>query len=488
MTRSSLRFRACLLALAFSSGCVITDPDADEPSSGDPTDESSGGNDPSDESSDDSDESSDDSESSGDPETTGEPVPTDCPAPTAGPTMHAGNNVEADEVWTADGSPHLVPYDFTIHASVVVEPCARVQLGGSLTLTVADDGELVAEGTEAEPIVFERLDPAEPWTTIRLLGGNVRLAHAVLDGGGRTGNTVPDLTGALLVAAHSGATAPEENLRVEHVEIRGSQSAGVRLEGLGGFTLDSDDLVITQGAAHPISASATMVGSIPAGDYTGNGDDQIVLTTENTAAIFFDTTIYDRGVPYFVGLPGQVADLRVQANPGGLAVLTIEPGVELRFQPDSVFVIDRATGDAPATGALVAVGTEDRPIVLTSAEAAPAAGDWLGVYFGGTLAPVDRMDYVHVEYAGGASTTGSNSCPYPGQTINDAAIRVFGVPPGPFVTNTVIAASASHGIDRGWRDDVSVEMQETNSFDVNGCTQTWSRLDDGTCPDPVPCP
>jgi hypothetical protein len=485
MTRSSLRFRACLLASAFSSGCVITDPDADASSTGDPSGETSGGSNSSDESSDDS---SDDGESSSDPGTTGEPVPTDCPAPTSGPTMHAGNNVEADEVWTADGSPHLVPYDFTIHASVVVEPCARVQLGGSLMLSVADDGELVAEGTETEPIVFERLDPAEPWTAIRLLGGDVRLSHAVLDGGGRTGNTSPDLTGALIVAAHSGATAPEENLHVEHVEIRGSQSAGVRLEGLGGFTVDSEDLVITQGAAHPISASATMVGSIPAGDYTGNADDQIVLTTENTAAIFFDATIHDRGVPYFVGLPGQVADLRVQATAGGLAVLTIEPGVEMRFQPDSVFVIDRADDGGPATGALVAMGTEDEPIVLTSAQDAPAPGDWLGIYFGGTLAPIDRMDHVQIEYAGGASTTGSNSCAYDGQTINDAAIRVFGLPPGPFVTHTSIVASASHGIDRGWRSDLSVEMQETNTFDVNGCTQTWSRLADGTCPDPVPCP
>ena len=43
-------------------------------------------------------------------------------------------------------------------------------------------------------------------------------------------------------------------------------------------------------------------------------------------------------------------------------------------------------------------------------------------------------------------------------------------------------------LDRGWRDDLTVDMLETNTFDVAGCTQTWSRLDDGSCPDPVPCP
>jgi hypothetical protein len=415
------------------------------------------------------------------------PVPENCPAPTAGPTMHPGNNVEADEVWTADGSPHLVPYDFTIHAQIVVEPCAVVQLGESLTLTLVEGGELIAEGEADRPIRFERLEE-DRWTAIRLLGGTASFAYAVLDGGGRTGNTAADLTGALIVRGRSDATAPDGTLAVNHVEITDSESPGVRLDALGGFTADSDDLTITAGASHPISAAATGVGTIPAGDYTGNVDDQIVLTTANNERILADATMHDRGVPYLVGLPGQVADLRVQANPGGLATLTIEPGVELRFPSASVFTIDHAGGGSPATGALIALGTEDDPIVFTSASSDPAPGDWLGVYFGGTLAGDDRLDHVRVEYAGGASSSGSDSCPYPGESIPNAAIRIFGVPPDAFITNTTIVASASHGIDRGWRSNVVVDLLESNEFDVVGCRETWSKLEDGTCPDPVPCP
>jgi hypothetical protein len=477
MYRLSLSFLTSLTCLA---ACVPAT-ESDDPSTG-PDDTTGDDPEPSESSDAPGDSSSGDESSSGDM-----PLPSECAAPTAGPTMHPGNNVEADEVWTADGSPHLVPYDFTIHARVEIEPCAVVQLGERLTLTVGDGGELVAEGTATERITFERMG-AEPWTTIRLIGGTASFAHALLDGGGRSTAATVDLTGALLVAGRSGATTPDPTLAVSHVEIRGAQGAGVRLESLGAFTADSEELTITEGAAHPISAAATVLGTIPSGSYTGNADDQIVLTTANAETVFVDATMHDRGVPYFVGLPGQPADLRVQANDDGLATLTIEPGVELRFQSGGVLTVQQLAVDEAATGALVAVGTADDPIVMTSAAASPAAGDWLGVHFGGVLAGASRMQHVRVEYAGGASTTGSSSCPYEGDTIAEAAIRIFGVPSGAFITDTEIVASAGHGIDRGWRDDFIVDLVPTNSFDIAGCTQTWPRDSDGVCPDPVPCP
>ena len=93
-----------------------------------------------------------------------------------------------------------------------------------------------------------------------------------------------------------------------------------------------------------------------------------------------------------------------------------------------------------------------------------------------------------VEYAGGESPSGSNSCPYPGgDGINEAAIRILGAPTSQFITDTAIIASANHGIDRGWRDDTVVDFTASNSFDVGTCRQTVSRTDSGVCPDPVPC-
>ncbi|HWB75714.1 MAG TPA: hypothetical protein VG755_12185 [Nannocystaceae bacterium] len=465
--------------------CVVQSDDEPEvDTSGAPESSSEGGSTvaSTDEGSSSSDGDPDDSSSSDDGT-----VPNECPAPTSGPTMHPGDNVEAAQVWTADGSPHLVPYDFTIHAPVLIEACARVQLGANVTLTVGENGSIVADGIAEMPIVIERLDDA-PWSTIRTLGGEVQLFYTRIEGGGAVGNGLPDLTGALLLRAPSGVTTPTDVARMHFVDIVGSEAAGLRIDGVASIAADSRDVTITEGASHPISASATMVSAIPEGSYTGNADDRIVLTTANTETIYTDATIFDRGIPYLIGQPGQVGELRVQGNQAGLAVLTIEAGVELQFQQDGVFTVEHATGDAPATGALVAMGTADDPIVLTSAAESPAAGDWLGVYFGGIPDALDVVDHVQIEYAGGASASGSNSCMYPGETINNAAIRIFGAPQSAFVTNTVIAESAAHGIDRGWRSDTVFDFSSSNSFDVARCTQTTPREADGACPDTVPCP
>lgn len=473
------RFAAFVCSCATLSGCVTDEP---EPTLG--SSDGSGGSSPTSASDTSSQEDSTGEDTSS---SDGGEQPFDCPAPAGGPTMHPGENVEAAQVWAASGSPHLIPYDFTIHAPVLVEACARVQIGGGVTLTIGDGGSLVADGNAEQPVVFERLED-EPWTTIRTLGGEVQLFYTTLDGGGAAGNGVPELTGALWLRAPSGTTAITDVARLHEVEIRGSEAAGLRLDGPASIAPDSQGLTITEGASHPLSASATVVGAIPEGQYDGNADDRIVLTTANTETISVDATIHDRGVPYLVGQPGQVGDLRVQASAGALAVLTIEPGVELQFQSAGVLTVDHATGDAPATGALVAVGTVERPVVFTSAAPQPAAGDWLGIYFGGTLDMVDALEHARIEYAGGASASGSNSCMYPGESINSAAIRIFGVPPGRFVTNSEIIASAAHGIDRGWRADFVVDFAESVTFDVQRCTQTTPRKADGTCPDRVPCP
>src|SRR3954452_24656771 len=47
------------------------------------------------------------------------------------------------------------------------------------------------------------------------------------------------------------------------------------------------------------------------------------------------------------------------------------------------------------SGALVAKGTEAKPIVLTSVAATPAAGDWSGLAFNGIGASV--LDHVTIE-------------------------------------------------------------------------------------------
>jgi len=100
------------------------------------------------------------------------------------------------------------------------------------------------------------------------------------------------------------------------------------------------------------------------------------------------------------------------------------------------------------------------------------------------------MQNVVVEFAGGASVSGSGSCPFPNSSaINNAAIRIFGPPSTQFITNTEIVSSARFGIDRGWRADLQPDFLATNTFTaVAACKQTTPKTASGSCPNVLPCP
>ncbi|QQB49217.1 carboxypeptidase-like regulatory domain-containing protein [Delftia acidovorans] len=76
------------------------------------------------------------------------------------------------------------------------------------------------------------------------------------------------------------------------------------------------------------------------------------------------------------------------------ATLTIEPGVTLRMAPGASFVLKK--------GALQAVGTPDKPILITSAATTPAPGDWRQWRMtAGTRSAQTLLDHVTIEYGSG---------------------------------------------------------------------------------------
>jgi hypothetical protein len=230
--------------------------------------------------------------------------------------------------------------------------------------------------------------------------------------------------------------------------------------------------------------------NVPTGVYTGNAKDEILLPSDHAYSDWQDpeATLHERGVPYFVGSSNSAGDLRVDGGQGKLAKLTIEPGVTMKFKKGGVLRITVASGTNAPTGVLVAAGTAAKPIVFTSGEDAPVAGSWLGLTFGEVPSPNNKIDHARIEFAGGATVSGSDSCIMPSTTINDAAVRVLGEAPQ-FITNTVISDSASNGIDRGFRSDLKPTFLPTNTFvNVLKCTETYPKDANGACPSSVPCP
>jgi hypothetical protein len=409
-----------------------------------------------------------------------------CPAH-QGPTVHEAS-INGDVVWTAEGSPHVLPYDTTVYGTLVIDRCAEVQIAARRTISVR--GELRAEGTADGRILITSMEVGQRWAsfTAVLGGGKLSFAHTTIEGGGEPLNTLPYLAGAIDAQGTDPALPPQETVHVDHVEIAGSASNGIVLRDGAAFTNGSTDLTVSSVAQFPVSIWGSAVGSLPTGSYIDNANDEILIPA--IEIIPWNATFHHRGVPYRIGHEGSSGDLRVQSgDESAPAVLTIEPGVTLRFKRDGVFKVEHFKNMGPASGALVAVGTPTEPITFTSAELIPSAGDWYGLWFGSTSDPRNRLDHVVIEYAGKASASGSGSCHPDGPGVRNAgAVRfiAYDPPASPFITNTRISESPGHGIDRGWL-GAEIDFLPTNTFmNVAGCWQSYPNVNG--CPQSPPCP
>jgi hypothetical protein len=413
-------------------------------------------------------------------------APLGCLEPTMGPTTVTADITEPT-TWTADGSPYELMNPISVRDALIIEPCVQVLLPGGAVVTVRDQGSIEGIGTEAQPIYIGPLDAAEPFGQLRTWGLPVTLAYTTIEGGGDLGNIV-DESRTMIEAQGLDSQGPtQEVLTFDHVTVRGSLGIGIRLYDGAGFGAGSGDLIVTENETFPVSMWGRAMGTLPTGDYTGNAEDAIFIVGMDAGQqnVIEDATMFNRGVPYQVGnVSGSVsARLQVGADaPDPAPLLTIEPGVTVYFGPEGRLAVVR--------GALSAVGSAAEPITLTSAAAAPAAGDWWGVYFIETPDARSELDHVVVEYAGGLSQTGSYSCIYDDNLNPDAAIRFLGEDPpaGQIVTNTTIIESARDAFDRGWV-GAEIDFTPSNTFQgVTRCLQTFPRPEPpGVCPDPPPC-
>lgn len=90
-------------------------------------------------------------------------------------------------------------------------------------------------------------------------------------------------------------------------------------------------------------------------------------------------------------------DIRIR----GGATLTVEPGVEVRFtRIDSMPDPNGASmTELIVQGGLMAVGTQDRKIVFTSAESFPSKGNWGGILYQATTEPENMMRFATIMFA-----------------------------------------------------------------------------------------
>ena len=417
---------------------------------------------------------------------------TSCATPTGTVVTHA-SNIGASETWAGDGVTHSVPSSISINgpATVTIQPCAVVSLAPGAIINVNAGASLVAAGTgPGASISFVRANSAQPWGMLRATSETslIDLSWTTVQGGGGLGGSYNN---SPIVGQGAGYAAPPAGMiRVRNVTIDSPQGGGVYLDAGAGFTPDSAGLTVQGAPGYVLSTGMMALSNVPSGSYASPSNALPVLNVFGTFNVTMDTIIHKH-------LPVRIQTSGFRIGPSGTntapVTLTVEPGARIllpRLGPTTpgAMVTFGYNGNSPnnLVGVLKAQGTAAEPIVFTSGEAAPAPGDWTGLWL--DTATGSQLDHVIIEYAGGTNGIGSNNCK-PTGTQDEGGLLVGDfetqyVPPANLLTNSTIRFSAGYGIVAMWQaaTNNAPDLTATNTFTGNAlCAQTFNGTPTG-CP------
>jgi phosphatidylethanolamine-binding protein (PEBP) family uncharacterized protein len=379
----------------------------------------------------------------------------------SGPTTHQGT-IGKSEVWRAADSPHIVTGDVTIQGTesdgspvtLVVESCSQVEVAKDVAILVGngDRGELHVEGvsTKEGPSGRVTFAPDSPnaapghWVGIvfnsrkdRKTTTDSRLRHVRLVGAGGAGKSPQPLQAAVRVL---GADDTAGTPVLDGVVIEESAGHGIALSEHAGLGLGSKNPEITKSALSAVYTPAEQVGTVPEGIFTQNGANEIHVVGGRMTHTGNWTV---KSVPYLV-----LGDITVGARvaKGGVApFLTLGAGVTLKFSKGTRLSVATAPGEEAG---VFADGSKTDGIVLTSAEANPAPGDWVGVVFGRGIHPGTNLFYTKVTYAGGENGLVGVDGDY--KRVDNGNIVLLAQPPPLLLQNAVLDQGAGYGIVRGY--------------------------------------
>lgn len=289
--------------------------------------------------------------------------------------------------------------------TVLVEP------SGYLSLSDESGSTLVAKGTEDDPIVFksgaETPLPGD-WQCIYLGTGASasEIEHATFaHGGQRCAATGAALEAALVVMA------PVR--RIAHVTVEDSQNHGVLIGPDAGVRAFEQNTFAGNGKAS-IRVALPQVLSLGAPNTFSDADDVIEIDSK--------FSLKGKGTWRKQAVPFRSSGFQISPD----SEVTIEAGTRIELTGGSI--------DAFAA-TLNLAGTEDEPVVITSAQSSPQAGDWGCLVYSNASEITPIIDYAILEYGGsGQGCLGSNEP------------TLLWVPPSARITNSVFRHSEGTAI------------------------------------------
>lgn len=341
------------------------------------------------------------------------------------------------ESWTNSGT---IPYrDFAGYENITYMLRGHITIGAGVTITIPEgivfktlhwvshswhsyefrvNGALVVEGTAENPVVFTHVaddDYGNPPDTQN------------------DGHQTPDQIGGLRdhwIVFNS--SSDDAACRIEHAVFRyrkyHSHDSAIRTNNASPTIRDSrfeynrygifmtgvSNPVVEDNVFHDQEFTPLLFSlvSFP-GSASGN-----VLTgrTFRALGVMSETLVQDVTLPAreFAGIEGIPYYISGNYTVGTGAILTIDPGVMLKFERNTSLLVERG---------LIAEGEAEQPIVFTSifddfyggdtnsdedatSPVNPVWNQWYGITFANTsLAPFSQLDHVVVRYAGQNSTT-----------------------------------------------------------------------------------
>lgn len=297
--------------------------------------------------------------------------------------------VSEDMVLTKACSPYIISLAIQISsATLTIEPGVEIRTSGTVQVN-GPDGVLIAEGTEAEPIVFvaTAMDDEEPrWDGIHFepgTGAGSVVSHAILNSCGVFAPSSPGREGCIRVN-----DAPAGTVTLENIEFRDA-AAGVVIDSeagplasISGLTFDADTEV-------GMLIHARHVGEIDEA-FTYDGNYNMLTGGRANAQVDTSGTWIAQGVPYRV-----IDDIHVQApsdweDGDDVPELTLDEGLELLFDPEMTLVVG---DDRP--GAIVVTGSDLEPVVFDAWETDDSSGQFEGLVFGSETQDSD-LDFLHI--------------------------------------------------------------------------------------------
>lgn len=357
-----------------------------------------------------------------------------------------GAEVDGDATWESLDVPYRMDGETDVDgAALTIEPGAELAFRQGARLDVETNGALVAEGTEADSVVFTGTQETAGWwggIFVQSDHPNNRLDHAVVAYGGSEALHSSTEAANLTV----GRTLRDAQVTIANSNLRhgGRYGLFVHLNGdIPGFS----ENVITENHDPPVHIRSHHAHHLDgASDYSGNGEtisneDWVEVEGGTGAEIDReDVTWEDLTHSYIIS-----GDVRVEG-----VVLTIEEGASLRFRQGAGL-------EVRSNGALVAVSPGDNPSEdVTFYGDETESGWWKGIFIRSDN-PQNRLEGVRIR-RGGSEAWHSSTEPANltvARTLYDGQVEV---------RNSLLAESDGWGIWVHGNGAVNADICDVNDF------------------------